>query len=200
MIRPQLWVLAGPNGAGKSTFARRHIIGRIPFVNADDIARAIAPDDVNSAAIHLKAGRLAVEERERLLAASATFAFETTLTGKSELALMRRAAGAGYAVNVIFVGLRDATLSAARVRTRVALGGHDVPPDAIVRRYDRCMSALPEALAIARRAWIFDNSGRSRRLLLRRDGDAATVLAAGLPPWADRAIPPSLRTPAPPGS
>lgn len=76
MSQPQLWVLAGPNGAGKSTIARRHIIGRVPFVNADDIAYQLNPSDVNSPAAHLRAGRLAVEEREGRLARRETFAME----------------------------------------------------------------------------------------------------------------------------
>ncbi|MEK9499123.1 hypothetical protein V2H77_22210 [Photorhabdus sp. P32] len=37
--RPQLWVIAGPNGAGKSTLVRRHLTGKLPVVNPDDIAR-----------------------------------------------------------------------------------------------------------------------------------------------------------------
>lgn len=193
MSQPQLWVLAGPNGAGKSTIARRHIIGRVPFVNADDIAYQLDPSDVNSPAAHLRAGRLAVEEREGRLARRETFAMETTLTGKSELALMRRAAEAGYKVNLIFVGLDDVALSAARVHARVRRGGHNVPKDAILRRYGRSMEALPEALSIAHRAWVFDNSDSRRRLLLKRDQGEVKKLSADLSAWAEQAIPQHLR-------
>ncbi|MBY6261162.1 dephospho-CoA kinase [Azospirillum sp. 412522] len=130
MIRPQLWVLAGPNGAGKSTIARRFVVGRIPFVDADDIARDVNPDDVNSLSAHMRAGRIALELREGYLNRNETFAMETTPTGKSELALMRRARDAGCKVNLIFVGVGNVAISAARVRTRILLGGHDVPKEA----------------------------------------------------------------------
>nr|WP_295838581.1 AAA family ATPase [uncultured Azospirillum sp.] len=194
MIRPQIWVLAGPNGAGKSTIARRFIIGRLPFVNADDIARDLDPDDVNSLAAHMRAGRVALELREEHLRRYETFAMETTLTGKSELALMRRAREAGYKVNLIFVGIGNVAISAARVRTRVLLGGHDVPKEAILRRYGRSMAALVDAVAIAHRTWIFDNSSGQRRLLLKREMDRTTKLALNLPAWAIESIPPELRT------
>lgn len=191
MIRPQIWVLAGPNGAGKSTIARRFIIGRLPFVNADDIARDLDPDDVNSLAAHMRAGRVALELREEHLRRNETFAMETTLTGKSELALMRRARDAGYKVNLIFIGIGNVAISAARVRTRVLMGG---PKEAILRRYGRSMTALADAVAIAHRTWIFDNSGGQRRLLLKREMDRTTKLALNLPAWAIESIPPELRT------
>ncbi|MBK1838638.1 zeta toxin family protein [Azospirillum sp. YIM B02556] len=194
MIQPQLWVLAGPNGAGKSTIARRYIIGRIPFVNADDIARDLDPVDVNSMTAHMRAGRIALELREGYLLRNETFAMETTLTGRSELALMRRARKAGYKVNVIFVGIGNVAISAARVRTRVLLGGHDVPKEAILRRYGRSMAALADALTIAHRSWVFDNSGGRRRLLLKREMDRVSKLASGLPNWAVDTIPPAFRT------
>lgn len=194
MIRPQIWVLAGPNGAGKSTIARRFVIGRIPFVNADDIARDLNRDDVNSISAHMRAGRLALELRGGFLRRNETFAMETTLTGNSELALMRHAREAGYKVNLIFVGIGNVAISVARVRTRVLLGGHDVPREAILRRYGRSMAALAEAVAIAHRTWVFDNSGGQRRLLLKREMDRTTKLASDLPAWTLAAIPPDLRT------
>jgi predicted ABC-type ATPase len=193
MIRPQIWVLAGPNGAGKSTIARRFVIGRIPFVNADDIARDLDPNDVNSVSAHMRAGRIALELREGYLNRNETFAMETTLTGKSELALMRRALEAGYKVNLIFVGIGNVAISAARVRTRVLLGGHNVPKEAILRRYGRSMAALADAIAIAHRTWVFDNSGGQRRLLLKLETDRVAKLAPALPAWAVEAIPQALK-------
>ena len=67
----QLWVLAGGNGAGKSTFYREALkpLG-IPFINADQIAREIYPDDpeansYNAAKIaeHMRAEQLLVQKR-----------------------------------------------------------------------------------------------------------------------------------------
>ena len=193
MKTPRLIVLAGPNGAGKSTFARRHIIGRVPFVNADDIARSIAPQAVNQPATQLQAGRLAIKERERLLQAGASFAFETTLTGKGELRLMERAVQKGYKIYLAYIGLQNAAASATRVGLRVASGGHDVPAEDIDRRFARSMAALPKALALAHRAWVFDNSGRRRRPLCVRNAGQTIFLAKDLPQWAVVAIPANVR-------
>ena len=81
---------------------------------------------------------------------------------------MRRAAEAGYKVNLIFVGLDDVAMSAARVHAHVHRGGHNVSKDAIFCRYGHSIEALPKALSIAHLAWVFDNSDSLRRLLLKR--------------------------------
>ena len=68
---PQLWVFAGPNGAGKSTLVAQRVRGRLPVVNPDEIAQAFplrgAQLDV------LAAGRVALTQREALLAAGRSF-------------------------------------------------------------------------------------------------------------------------------
>jgi len=55
------------------------------------------------------------------------------------------------------------------------------------------MEALPEALSIAHRAWVFDNSDSRRRLLLKRDQGEVKKLSADLSAWAEQAIPQHLR-------
>lgn len=54
MAAPEFLILAGPNGAGKTTFAyaqlRDHIDAGL-FLNADETARELAPDNVESAAL-----------------------------------------------------------------------------------------------------------------------------------------------------
>src|SRR3546814_5614452 len=84
-------------------------------------------DLLGDAARRLQSGRRAIEDRMTLLASRRTFGIETTLTGNSELALMRAAGEAGYQVNLVYVGVRDVRHSIGRVRERVSRGGHDVP-------------------------------------------------------------------------
>src|SRR3546814_19472292 len=62
---------------------------------SDNIARTLPPD-LGDAARRLQSGRRAIEDRMTLLASRRTFGIETTLTGNSELALMRAAGEAGY--------------------------------------------------------------------------------------------------------
>ena len=54
MEKPKIWILAGPNGAGKTTFARENfpeLIKTTRFLNADDIAQGLAPQNQGLAAI-----------------------------------------------------------------------------------------------------------------------------------------------------
>jgi predicted ABC-type ATPase len=59
---------------------------------------------------------------------------ETPLTGHSELRLMADARVAGYKITLVYVGVADALTSLARVRERVARGGHNVSTAIIFRR------------------------------------------------------------------
>ena len=90
-----------------------------------------------------------MRDRAALLAARQTFGIETTLTGRSEIDLMRTAAAAGYQVNLICIGLRDLQHSIFRVRERVRRGGHDVPFPDLMRRFDRSIANLRTAMTIA---------------------------------------------------
>ena len=183
MNRPYLWVVAGPNGAGKSTIAARHgLASRIPVISPDTIAaiEGVSP---------LEAGKKAIAERERLLAAGADFALDTTLAGHRELAFMRRAAEQGYKVNLIFVCLKNPILCQLRVAQRVASGEHGVPPDEIARRYERSLAHLAVACQRSDRVLVLDNTGQKPRLLLSSEQGRVKYLSNNLPLWARKAIP-----------
>lgn len=193
MSTPQLLVIAGPNGAGKTTLTSDYLAGRIPVVNPDDYARQIDPRHNGDSAVMLQAGRMAIAQRQSFLAARQSFAIETTLTGKGELDLMRRASAQGYKVNLLFVGLNEAPLSAARVAERVRRGGHPVPLADIFRRFDRSLSNLHTALPMVDRAFVLDNSGDRRRLLFSIEAGRVKHLAKNLPEWAQKAVPEQMQ-------
>ena len=194
MNRLDVWVSAGPNGAGKSTLARRVLIGRVPVVNPDDLAAEIDLANRDMPVVQVAAGRKALAAREAHLEAKRSFAIETTLTGRSELELMRRARDRSFRVNLVFIGLDDVALSATRVAQRVREGGHNVPAADLQRRFTRSLAHLAPALMIADRAWVFDNSGEQRKLILARRRLQVRHLAERLPAWAEVAIPSQLRT------
>ncbi len=192
MHRPQLWVLAGPNGAGKSTLAEIHIRGRLPIVNPDVIAQSL-PRRTDGRLDEGTAGKRAILERAGHLEAGRSFAFETTLSGHSELRVMQDATAKGFKVNLVYVGIPDAGASAFRVEARVQAGGHDVPLDHIERRFERTMANLPAGMRAADRTYLFDNSGDRPRLLLVRDYGQTRLVAKVLPAWAMAALPADLR-------
>ena len=72
-----------------------------------------------------------------------------------------------------FVGLSSPELHIARVRARVARGGHDIPEEKIRERYDRSRINLIELMPRLTELRVFDNSfdadphaGRAPQLIL----------------------------------
>ncbi len=178
----QLWVVAGPNGAGKTTVADRWLTLRVQVVSPDSIA-------VEQGLSPIQAGKAAIREQDRLLSAGESFAIDTTFSGNRELALMKRAAEAGYKVNLIFVCVENTQLCQGRILERVESGGHTVPLEDIARRYSRSLENLTIALDMAERVFILDNTGKKRRLLLSVENGKVKHLSNNLPQWAKDAIP-----------
>lgn len=156
-----IYVLAGTNGAGKSSIGGAMLREEgVEHFDPDDAARLILaanPDatqaTVNSAAWH--EGRRLLERAidERL-----NFAFETTLGGRTITALLDRASAEGIDVRIWYVGLASPELHIARVRARVARGGHDIPERTI---RERCVSSrlnLIRLLPNLTELFVYDNS------------------------------------------
>lgn len=188
-IKPQLWVIAGPNGAGKSTFvAKQSLAGQIPIVNPDEIAKRIDPNHRGETAVIAQAGREALLERRALMAQGKSFGIETTLTGRGEVQLMQQAREQGYKVNLVYVGISDAKQSNTRVAFRVSQGGHDVPESDIMRRFERSMNNLSEAIKAADRSFVLDNSARQYRLLFSIEKENLRFVSKELPAWSKEAL------------
>jgi predicted ABC-type ATPase len=170
---PNLVVIAGPNGAGKSTAAPLLIgkrLGIAEFVNADVIAAELSPSDPDAAA--MQAGRIMLKRLDALAAAGADFAFETTLASRhfaSWITRLRRERN--YRFHLVYLWLPNVEENVLRVAERVRLGGHNVPPDVIRRRY---ASGLANFLALYRPiadSWaLYDNSTQAR-LVAQRELD-----------------------------
>lgn len=182
---PQLWIVAGPNGAGKTTIADRWLAPRIPVVSPDAIAtlQNLSP---------IQAGKAAISEQERLLAAGDDFALDTTFSGNRELSLMQRATGSGYKISLVFVCVDTLALCQARIAERVESGGHAVPPQDVIRRYTRSLSNLSLAFDFADRVFVLNNTGEKRRLVLSVENGRLKHMAHNLPQWVREAIPDRL--------
>ncbi|MGZ3298415.1 MAG: AAA family ATPase [Asticcacaulis sp.] len=139
---PRCIIIAGPNGAGKTTFALTYLrdINVRHFLNADMIASGLSPlqPELKSA----EAGRLFLEELETRISTREDFAFETTLSGRGYFRLIERLQDDGWLVELIYLALPSAETSKARVRERVAHGGHDIPEADIERRFPRSLRNL----------------------------------------------------------
>jgi predicted ABC-type ATPase len=194
----RIYVLAGTNGAGKSSVAgamfRQH---GVELFDPDAATRRVRA--ANPRATQDEAGAAAWQQGRRLLeraiAERLDFAFETTLGGNTMTALLERALAAGLEVRVWYVGLQGADLHLARVRARVARGGHDIPEERIRERYDRSRLNLIRLLPRLTEVRVHDNSaeadphaGKAPEPLLvlhaARGRVVATCALALTPEWA----------------
>ena len=157
---PQVFIIAGPNGAGKSTlapFLLRDAFGLNEFVNADTIAlglSAFSPESVT-----FEAGRIMLARLRDLAAARQSFAFETTLATRSYAAFVAGLRREGYEFRLFYLTLRSAELAVERVRSRVRLGGHNVPAAVVRRRYASGARNFFELYRPLADTWgIYDNS------------------------------------------
>lgn len=192
-MKPVLIVVAGPNGAGKTTVTHKLREDRwsegVEYLNPDEIARDRF-GDWNSQTAVLDAARWAERRREELLAARQGIAFETVLSAPDKLAFILRARDAGYFVRLFFVGTTSPIINAGRVAQRVMLGGHSVPIEKIVSRYEKSLVNLTAALQLAHRGYVFDNSedGADAVLCVRSVDGMLRKVYSELPDWIVDAI------------
>jgi predicted ABC-type ATPase len=164
-------IIAGPNGAGKTTFAREYLPNEAHcpnFVNADLIAAGLSPFDAEAAAV--RAARIMLREMQRHLAARESFAMETTLSGRRYALQIRRWQALGYRVDLLFLRLRSARLAVARVKARVAQGGHAVAASVVRRRFRKGWDNFQQVYRPIVDHWeVYDNSGDIPMLLDQGD-------------------------------
>ena len=167
-LSPSIVVLGGPNGAGKSTSAPRLLGGLLKvghFVNTDTIAQGLSafrPEDVA-----LDAGRITLRRLDELEVHRENFAFEATLASQALARRLARLKTRGYTVHIVFLWLPTADLAIARVAERVRAGGHDVPSEAVRRRFQRGLRSFFSVYRPAADTWrLYDGSSiRGPRLV-----------------------------------
>jgi len=163
----EIVLIGGPNGAGKTTVARvllREFLNKNVFLNADEIAREIAPENPEAAAF--AAGRELIERMRGLVQQGRSFALETTCSGRAYLHFLGQCKSDGWRITLLYFWLPSPEFSMARVTKRVREGGHSVPREAIFRRYRLSVwNMLHLYLPLAETAAIYDNSQRRRVLI-----------------------------------
>jgi predicted ABC-type ATPase len=87
------------------------------------------------------------------------FGFESTLASRSLARFLREARAQGFRTHIVFLWLDGPDLAVARVRQRVASGGHFVPEETIRRRYWRGIANFFSIYRALADGWRFyDNS------------------------------------------
>lgn len=161
---PRIYVLAGVDGAGKSSIAGaafRQSGGQ--YFNPDEAARELKSRraGLSQAAANGAAWQQGRRLLERAIAERLDYAFESTLGASTLPALLTQAAGKGFEVRIWYAGLASPEQHLARVRARVARGGHDIPEADIRRRYEHSrlnlIALLPHLAALR----VYDNSAEA---------------------------------------
>lgn len=148
--RPEIVVFAGPNGSGKSTFTEL-LRPLFDYINADEIKKNLQCSD-------LEAAQLAEKQREEHIANGLNFCFETVLSTRRNLDLLKKAKGKGYFVRCYYILTEDPIINVFRVKARVLLGGHDVPKTKIISRYHECLKLMREVIEVCDVCHVYDNS------------------------------------------
>lgn len=151
-----IYVIAGCNGAGKTTFAKEFLpkeVKCLRFLNADEIARGLSPLKPSAGAV--QAGRLLLKQVDECLRRRETFALESTLSGKTYIRLFQRARQLGYEIELHYLWLAKPSQAVDRVRQRVKMGGHHVPPGDVRRRFKRSLTHLLDDYLLMATRWAF---------------------------------------------
>jgi len=177
-MKKNVYIIAGPNESGKTTFARKFLPDYVKcpnFVNADLIALGLAPFEPRNAAI--KAGKLVLQQIYEYAERGVDFAFETTLSGKSYVKLLSALKAKNYALHLFFLWVPSPELAIARIKDRIAEGGHDVPVEDVRRRFVRGIQNFFKLYESLFDSWMFFDNSKSKPILIakKRNGGREVV-------------------------
>lgn len=167
-----LYLIGGPNGSGKTTLATSILKThpKLIFLNPDEIARR------QKLVYNASVGRVLFDQMHDIFLAHNSFLLETTLSGKFPIRLIQNARAAGYTIDFSYVVLSSVEQNLARVRNRVACGGHDVPENVIRRRHNKSLFNFDVAYKLADSWKLYDNAGNKCCLVARGFGDTVDVI------------------------
>ena len=163
--KPEIVVFAGPNGSGKSTFTEL-LKPPMDYINADEIKKNLKCSD-------MEAAQLAEKQRENHLEKMEEFCFETVMSTERNLNLLRRAKAKGYFIRCYYILTSDPAINVYRVKSRFASGGHDVPEEKIINRYERALFLVKELVEICDVCHIYDNSGEIPFRIFKKNKDSS---------------------------
>ncbi|MBO7588737.1 MAG: zeta toxin family protein [Bacteroidaceae bacterium] len=193
--RPVMCIVAGPNGSGKTTTTEQLLKNEWGadslYINPDNIAQE-QYGDWNSADAVLKAAQTATGQRYECLSNGTDFVFETVFSSAEKMDFLRKAKDAGFFIRIFYVCTESPLININRIAQRYLNGGHEVPISKTISRYYSSLKNISEAIKIADRVYLYDNSTENAapRLILRTtDGRIAKRYTDDLPEWVRAVIP-----------
>ena len=165
------YIFAGVNGSGKSTlyktnFLNQNIKNSIR-INTDEIVYSFG--DWKSSIDQIKAGKIAIQLRNKCFLEEKSFNEETTLTGKTILKIIDKAKNLGYKIHLYYIGIGNPEIAKERVKNRIARGGHGISSNLIEKRYYESLQNLEKILSKCDLIEIYDNSVKFYRIFYYED-------------------------------
>ena len=165
------YIFAGVNGSGKSTlyktnFLNQNIKNSIR-INTDEIVYSFG--DWKSSIDQIKAGKIAIQLRNKCFLKEKSFNEETTLTGKTILKIIDKAKNLGYKIHLYYIGIGNPEIAKERVKNRIARGGHGISSNLIEKRYYESLQNLEKILSKCDLIEIYDNSVKFYRIFYYED-------------------------------
>lgn len=161
--KPMVLVLAGPNWSGKSTItAFFEKVGK--YTNADDIVASTGMDNMEAAILADKMRYESIKKKE-------DFTFETVLSSDYKMEILRKAKKEGYFIKCVFVLTIDPQINIARIKSRVAAGGHDVEKSKEIDRYYKSINNIKKLIDICDIMHVYDNTDTPQRIIRKHKED-----------------------------
>ena len=165
------YIFAGVNGSGKSTLYKTNFLNKdiknSIRINTDEIVYSFG--DWKNNIDQIKAGKMAIQLRNKCFLEEKSFNEETTLTGKTILKIIDKAKDLGYKIHLYYIGIDNPEIAKERVKNRIARGGHGISSNLIEKRYYESLQNLEKVIYQCDSIEIYDNSKKFIRIFYYED-------------------------------
>ncbi len=164
-------IIGGVNGVGKSSFTG------VLKERSTDLGMIIDVDKITAelGGSALAGGKAALQKIHDCISRGVSFTQETTLSGYKTEATAKQVKELGYHVRLFYVALDTASESLSRIENRVKRGGHNIPHDDVLRRFDGRWEAVAKILPYCDEAEFYDNDNGFVKVAEYRNGELRKV-------------------------
>ena len=146
-------IIGGVNGVGKSSLTGV-LVGE-----HNDLGIVVDTDSLTAkqGGDKLRGGKEAIRIINDCLEKGVNFTQETTLSGRKTLHTINSAREKDYYIRLYYVGISSAEESISRISNRVRKGGHNIPTEDVIRRYEKRFEDLINILPYCDEVHFYDN-------------------------------------------
>ncbi|MDE7316479.1 MAG: zeta toxin family protein [Helicobacter sp.] len=170
MKNPVATFFSGVNGCGKTTMYYNELEKGNTFgyrINIDEIVSSFG--DWRNREDQVRASKIAIKMRNKMIEERQDFNQETTLCGKSIVRLFEKIKHDGYAISLYYISVDSPQIAKERVRMRVQKGGHSIDPRIIEKRFFTSLCNLREIYIDCDDVFLFDNTQGFEMILNKRE-------------------------------